>query len=418
MNPQLSDSALVERSYVISCVLKPEFLQSEVRPSFFENNVYKNVYARLIDYKSKGTQWDLTLLYMTFPTNTPERDFLGATEDELVSEPLINTYAEKIKDNYRKRVALESMDEILLECGYHDPYKFQLRLQEKLQLIEPEKTVHDSKRIVNNISDYLEQQKNLDFKISGIETGFLKFNQMFHGFQPSKLYVLAARPSMGKSALMMNFAVNAARIGKSVYIHCLEESLNSFTCRVLSFLSGINNEQIQKGQFANSQWPLLVQHMDELARMKLHINDKANASAAEVCEAIRALNYRQKIDIVFIDHIQDLRKTKDSWHQDTSEACALFKGLAKDLKIPVIIISQLNRGVESRNDKHPMLSDLKESGDIEQKADAVIFIYRDDYYNPNSALPGITDITIAKNRDGRVGTFNLMWNPEVMRFRD
>lgn len=403
-------------STVVSIALSYAHLfPSEIKPEYFSDRVYREIWQELVKLKSKHQSWDLPLLYLHFEKNKAAQEYISDyVLDSFIPESLLESYVDKLKDEYKKNMIVSVMQEVEEEFGFHEPYEFQARLSKRLAEEEETSHITSSKDAMLELCKSLERAKE-DGGLTGITTGISIIDTYFNGFQPARLYILAARPSMGKSALMMNFAINAAKADNSVYIHCLEESLNSFSARMLSNSSGIDNEILQRGKFHESKWHDIHKGISSLSDLPIVINDSTNIYAEKLCNAIRAQNIKKPIDIVFIDHIQDLKRKSDSWHHDISEAAGLFKELAKDLKIPVLIVSQLSRGVEMLADKKPALSHLKESGDLEAKADVIMLLFRESYYKPD-ADKSCAELFVAKNRDGRTGSFKLKWNPSILKF--
>lgn len=386
-----------------------------VRSEYFENPLYQQVWKLFEKYRSQGKGWDIPILYSDGDEKI--KRWLGDVTPEWELLPsLIPVYSEKLRDTYRNRLAVTVMREIEEDRGFVDPYEFQSRLNKKLVEDGADILTLTLKKASSESFSKFEKIKE-EGGLAGITTGIKNLDRYFNGFQPSRLYILAARPSMGKSALMLNFALNAARDGRSIYVHCLEESMHSFTTRAYANVTGIDNELLQTGRFSKSQWPEIVKGLEKLSSLPMFINEKSGLTPEQICHSIRAQHSKFPLEMVCIDHLQEIRRKSDSWHHDISDAAGMFKDLAKDLKIPVLLVSQLNRAVEQSADKKPQLSHLKESGDIEQKADVIMLLFREAYYK-KEANESFADLNIAKNRDGKTGTFYLHWNPATMRFRE
>lgn len=405
----------VEETIISIALSYSHLFPTEVKPAYFSNKLFQQMWIELEKLHSKRQAWDISLLYLHFEQNKKAQEFIrDFVLDEFVPESLLESYILKLKEEYKKRIVISIMNEVEEEFGHYEPYEFQARLAKKLAENEDDKQAVSSKIAMLELCKNLEKAKE-EGGLTGITTGISIIDSYFNGFQPSRLYILAARPSMGKSALMLNFALSAAKDGNSVYVHCLEESLNSFSTRMLSNNSGIDNDSLQRGKFQDSAWDKIHSSIHTLSQLPIRISDSASITAEKLCNSIRAQNLKSPIDIVFIDHIQDLQKKSDSWHHDISEACGLFKSLAKELRIPVVVISQLSRGVEAQSDKKPLLSHLKESGDLEAKADVIMLLYREAYYKPE-ADKTCAELFVAKNRDGKTGGFKLKWNSSILKF--
>jgi replicative DNA helicase len=411
------DENQIEVSYLWAIVNHCEQFDPSIKPESFSNPLLRSVYNKIcLMFESGKKAWDFSTLYMELK-RFEDKEWLNTNMDSPILPSLIPAYADSLKKAYRTRMVEETMKEIVDATGGADPDAFHKRLGEKLIEVKEVEQTKDGGQIAKEIYSHLETAFEKG-GLTGIPCGFRQLNDMFNGFQPSRLYVLAARPSMGKSALTLNFLLSAARNDSRAYMHCLEESLVSFSARMLSNLSLVDNEAIQRGRILPAEWQAITDATGKLSKLKIHINDKTGVTAKQICESVHKLNAKEKVDIVFVDHLQDIARSQDSWHHDISESCAQFKNLAKDLKIPVILVSQLNRGVEQRQDKRPQLSDLKESGDIEAKADVVMLLYRDEYYNPNTIDESVLEVKISKNRDGRLGLFRLAWDPAHMKYKE
>jgi replicative DNA helicase len=261
--------------------------------------------------------------------------------------------------------------------------------------------------------------------LTGTPTGFKDLDEMTGGLQPGNLIVIAARPSMGKSCLVTNIAENAAiKHGKPVALFSLEMSETELARRFIASQASIPGEDLSKGRVPESMWPKIVKASSRLAAAPLWIDDSGDIGMLEIrAKARRLYSQHGGLGLVIVDYLQLLRAESRSENRAEiiGQMSRGLKMLARELDVPVIALSQLNRSVESRSPKIPMLSDLRESGAVEQDADVVIFIYRDDYYNPPdsdspSERPGEADLHIAKNRNGPVGRVTLTFRPEYPRF--
>ena len=259
--------------------------------------------------------------------------------------------------------------------------------------------------------------------VKGVPTGFQSLDFKLSGLQPSDLVILAARPSMGKTALALNIAVNAAvRHRKTVGIFSLEMSKEQLVDRLFASMLGVDSWKLQRGKLDDSDFQNMGPIMDDLAKANIFIDDSSASSMAEFRTKARRLQMEHGLDMIIIDYLQLMSTGNNSYAgnrvQEISEISRTIKQIARELRIPILALSQLSRAVESRPDKIPQLSDLRESGSIEQDADVVMMIYRDDYYNEDSDRQGITDIYIRKHRNGPVGRVELMFKKEQMRFYD
>ena len=257
--------------------------------------------------------------------------------------------------------------------------------------------------------------------ITGVPTTFTDFDRLTSGLQKSDLILLAARPSMGKTALALNMAMNAALANNIVAVFSLEMSKEQLGHRLLSSYSGINSQKLSTGNFDTDEFNELVEALNYLTDTKLFIDDTAGITVLELRSKARKIKNEHGLDLIVIDYLQlmqgNSRKGVDyNRQQEISEISRNLKALARELKVPILALSQLSRGVELRADKRPMLSDLRESGSLEQDADIVMFLYREEYYDKESENTNMAELVIAKNRNGPTTTVNLQFNKECMRF--
>lgn len=268
---------------------------------------------------------------------------------------------------------------------------------------------------------YSRENKN---DIIGLATGFVDLDRMTSGLQPGELVVIAGRPSMGKTALAMNMAESAAlESKKAVAVFSMEMSGPQLAMRMIGSVGRVDQHQLRTGTFKEEDWPRLVDAVGKLNDAQLYIDDTAGLNALEVRSRARRL-HRQcgGLSLIMIDYLQLMSGTANSRDEnratEIAEISRSLKSLAKELKVPVIALSQLNRSVDSRQDKRPMMSDLRESGAIEQDADVILFIYRDEVYNPDSPRKGIAEIIVAKQRNGPVGRIDLTFIGRHTRFEN
>lgn len=257
---------------------------------------------------------------------------------------------------------------------------------------------------------------------TGISSGFSDFDQMTSGFHPSDLVILAARPAMGKTAFALNLALNAAmKSKKGVLLFSLEMSSSQLLQRLLSIEAGIGLQKIRNGFLDPDDWGKLGLASMKLSNSEINIADLPNVNVLEIRAIARRLKAAGKLDMIIIDYLQLIKGNNgksDNRQQEISEISRALKGIARELDIPIIALSQLSRATEQRADRRPMLSDLRESGAIEQDADMVMFLYRDDYYNEDSEDKGLTEVIIGKQRNGPVGTIKLRFFHEYTKFEN
>ena len=275
------------------------------------------------------------------------------------------------------------------------------------------------RQVVMNAMDKIEMAARNRGSVTGIPTGFLDLDYRTAGLQPSDLVLIAARPSMGKTAFMLNLARNVAfKRDLPMAIFSLEMSKEQLINRMFSMESNVDSQKLRTGQLDDQDWERLIESAGVIGKSGLIIDDTPGISITELRSKCRKYKLEHGLSIVMIDYLQLMTGSgrTDSRQQEISDISRSLKALARELSVPVIALSQLSRAVEQRPEHRPMLSDLRESGAIEQDADVVMFLYRDDYYNHDSEKKGITEIIIAKQRNGPIGTVELAWLPEYQKF--
>ncbi len=271
--------------------------------------------------------------------------------------------------------------------------------------------------VVNRIDELYESEG----KMTGIPTGFGRLDEMTSGLQAGDLIIVAGRPSMGKTALAVNIAENAALgAGKSAAIFSMEMSAESLTLRMISSLGRINQSHLRSGRLQEEDWPRIDSAMTQLVQAKLCVDETPALTPTEIRARARRLARERGLDLIVVDYLQlmQVAGTKENRATEISEISRSLKALAKELKVPVIALSQLNRGVEQRVEKKPVMSDLRESGAIEQDADLILLIYREEVYDPNTTRKGIADIIIAKQRNGPIGEVQLTFLGQYTKFEN
>jgi replicative DNA helicase len=280
----------------------------------------------------------------------------------------------------------------------------------------------DFRSVEEVLDDELDKLHKLSVEgtaLTGTPSGFTDLDELTGGFQPGNLIIIAARPSMGKSALVTNMAENAAiDHGRAVALFSLEMSETELAQRFVASQARIKGEELRKGRVAEHRWPKILEASQRLARAPLFIDDSSDVGMLEVRAKARRLHQQHELGLIIIDYLQLLRADHaiESRVQQVGEMSRGLKILARELHVPVIALSQLSRAVETRTDKRPILSDLRESGNIEQDADLVAFIYREEYYDRESEREGIADLIIAKHRNGALGDVELTFAKEYPKF--
>ena len=277
------------------------------------------------------------------------------------------------------------------------------------------------RQVVLNALDVIERASKTKGTVTGIPTGFIDLDYKLSGLQRSDLVLIAARPSMGKTAFVLNIAQHVAfRQNLAVAIFSLEMSKEQLVNRLFSLESHVDAQILRTGNLSDTDWEKLIEGAGTIGSSRMIIDDTSGITISEMRSKCRKYKLEMGLDLVIIDYLQLMSgsnsRRNESRQQEISEISRSLKGLARELNVPVIALSQLSRAVEQRTDKRPMLSDLRESGAIEQDADVCMFIYRDDYYNPDTEDKNIAEIIIAKQRNGPIGTVRLAWMPQYTRF--
>lgn len=277
------------------------------------------------------------------------------------------------------------------------------------------------KDLLSRAVERIDELFHSDTHITGVPTGFTHFDDMTGGLQPGDLIVVAGRPSMGKTALCTNIAEHAAIKGKvPTAIFSMEMPSEQLAMRLISNLGRVNQSKIRTGRFADEDWPRISSAVSILSEAPIYIDDSPSLTPTELRARARRLKREHGLGLIIVDYLQLMQVpgTKENRATEISEISRGLKGLAKELHVPVIALSQLNRAVEQRNDKRPVMSDLRESGAIEQDADVIVFIYREEVYDKDTRRKGVADIIIGKQRNGPIGEVQLTFLGEYTRFEN
>ena len=338
----------------------------------------------------------------------------------------IKYYVNIVKEKSVVRQLISAANDII-NLGYDSSAKIEDVLEnaeKKIFDISQERTTNDFKQInqvLRDTYDMIEKLYTEKNEVTGLTTGFRDLNKKINGFQKSDLLLVAARPAMGKTAFALNLVQNAALKGDaSVAVFSLEMSKEQLVQRMLSSQSNVELKKIKTGKLNANDWPRIIEAMAVLSEAKIHIDDTPGIKISELRSKCRKLKIEKGLDLVLIDYLQLMEGegNNESRQQEIAKISRSLKILAKELNCPVVALSQLSRAPEQRADHRPMLSDLRESGSIEQDADIVMFLYRDEYYNPDTESKNIGEVIVSKNRHGETGTIELVWFGEVQKFAD
>jgi replicative DNA helicase len=337
----------------------------------------------------------------------------------------VKYYADIVRDKWILRRLTEVCTDVLRDC-YSGTETTAETLQQAergiFEILEQQETGQKitMEDILIDAFDRIDARAARGGQISGLSTGFVDLDHQTNGFQPSELIILAARPSMGKTALVCNIAQAVAQESQvGVLIFSLEQSKLELAERFLSIQGRIDGHRMRKGQIDDAERHALMEASGVLSKLPIFIDDRPGRTVAQIGAIARRLKRRDKIGLIIIDYLQ-LIEADDrniSREQQIAQITRRLKGIAKETDVPLIALSQLNRGVELREDKRPRLADLRESGAIEQDADIVMFLHRPDAYDPEDR-PGLAEVIVAKHRSGPTGIVNLTWKKEHMRFLD
>ena len=397
----------------------------------FYQTAYGVIFDSMVELFNEGKPVDLVTLQERLkekdvPPEIASLEFVRDLVSAVPTSANVKYYAQIVADKSMLRKLIKLNDEISNTCyAGKESLEAILETTEKsmFQLLQQRNTGEyvPIRQVVLNALDKIEKASKSKGTVTGIPTGFIDLDYKLSGLQPSDLILVAARPSMGKTAFVLNIAQYVAfKKDRATAIFSLEMSKEQLVNRLFSLESQVDAQALRTGNMKDSDWEKLIEGAGIIGKSKLIIDDTPGISVSELRSKCRKYKLEHGLDLIIIDYLQlmtgSVGKRSESRQQEISEISRSLKGLARELNVPVIALSQLSRAVESRPDKRPMLSDLRESGAIEQDADVVMFIYRDDYYNKDTELKNVAEIIIAKQRNGSIGTVNLTWLPNYTKF--
>ena len=395
----------------------------------FYHQQYGILFETITELFNSGAPVDLITLQnrlreKNVPPEISSLEYVGDLVTTVPTSANVKYYAEIVKEKAVLRKLIKINEQIADTCYLGN---------ESLEVIleETEKSIFNLlqsrsnsdyvpiKQVVLNALDKIEIASRTQGNVTGIPTGFVDLDYKLSGLQPSDMILVAARPSMGKTAFVLNIAQYAAfHEDMATAIFSLEMSKEQLVNRLFSLESRVDAQMLRSGNLSDADWEKLIEGAGTIGKSHLIIDDTPGISISELRSKCRKYKLEHDLKLVIIDYLQLMSGSgrSDSRQQEISDISRSLKQLARELNVPVIALSQLSRQVEQRPDHRPMLSDLRESGAIEQDADVVMFIYRDDYYNKDSENKGIAEIIIAKQRNGPIGTVNLVWLPQYTKF--
>ena len=401
-----------------------------LREEDFYARQYGVLYSAILEMHTRGEAVDpVTLQTRLREKNLPPEVYGSSMILDLIEQvptsANIKSYAGIVAEKSLLRRMIRANEEIAGACYTQKDEIEEILNQAEKKIFEISQK-RDSegfvpiRQIVLNAIEKIEYASHIKGNVTGISTGFTDLDNRTAGLQPSDLVLIAARPSMGKTALVLNIAQHVVlKENRCAAIFSLEMSKEQLTNRLFSMESHVDAQKIRTGDLTEQEWADLIESAGNIGESRLIIDDTPAITVQQLRTKCRKYKMEFGLELVIIDYLQLMSgsgRSGESRQQEISDISRSLKALARELGVPVIALSQLSRAVESRPNHRPMLSDLRESGAIEQDADVVMFIYRDDYYNPDSEKKGIAEIIIAKQRNGPIGTVELSWQPSLTKF--
>ena len=438
MPPQQSNTVVPQNTEAEAAVLGALLIDPEgifqvlpfLKPDDFYLRKNRWVYEAIIRIHERRDPIDL----LTVTTELEQQGQLDTVGGAASISQLINTVPSAISiESYGRLVEQAAVRRRLLDAAgdiarlAHDERmsvdQAVDRAEKSLFGVSQKRSTRDLEAIQDVIPRYYDRIQYLyehRGDIMGVPSGFRDVDRLLGGFQKSDLLILAARPGVGKTSLMLTFALKAAELSRSVALFSLEMSAEQLVQRLVAQISGIDAQRLRLGRLEESEWPAFTDAIGRLSELPIFIDDTPAISPLQLRTKCRRLQSEHGVDMVYVDYLQlmstELRS--DNRVQEVSYISRSLKGLARELNIPVMTLSQLSRAVEQRQDKHPVLSDLRESGSLEQDADIVMFIYREELYKEETENPNIADLMVAKHRSGPTGTLQLYFNKRLTQFID
>lgn len=421
-----------EQSILGSILLDKEAIitvTETIQPEDFYKEAHKIIYECMVKLNNKNEPIDLITLTEELRKQGHLEDVGGISYITSLSTIVPTTsnvkyYSDIVKEKSVLRKLIKVSNDIL-NLGYDNSTKVEDLLEKaekQIFDISQEKSSEDFKSINSVLMDTYDMIERLytnKEEITGITSGFEDLNKKINGLQRTDLILIAARPAMGKTAFSLNLVQNAALKGNaSVAVFSLEMSKEQLVQRMLSAQSHVELKKIKNGNLDENDWPRIIDAMSVLSNANIYIDDTPGIKISELRSKCRKLKIEKGLDLILIDYLQLMEgdNNNESRQQEISKISRSLKIIAKELNCPVVALSQLSRAPEQRSDHRPMLSDLRESGAIEQDADIVMFLYRDEYYHPDSERKNIGEVIIAKNRHGETGSVELVWLGEIQKF--
>jgi len=428
----LPHSVEAEQSVIGAMIMDREAIMTAaeiIGSEDFYQHQYGILFEAMLELYNEGKPVDLITLQDRLRTKEvpPEISSLEFIKDILntsLTSANVKHYANIVYEKSMLRKLIRTNEEIVNNCYLaKEPLETILEETEKkvFQLVQKRNSGDyvPIKQVVLNALDKIELASKNKGSVTGIPTGFVDLDYKTSGMQPSDLVLIAARPSMGKTAFVLNVAQHMAfKNDVTVAVFSLEMSKDQLVNRLFSLESRVDSQSLRTGNLSDEDWGKLIEGAGIIGKSNLIIDDTPGISIGELRSKCRKYKLEHNLGAIVIDYLQLMTGSKktDSRQQEISDISRALKEVARELSVPVIALSQLSRAVEQRPDHRPMLSDLRESGAIEQDADVVMFLYRDDYYNKDTDKKGIAEVIIAKQRNGPIGTVELVWLPNYTKF--
>lgn len=395
----------------------------------FYQKQYGILFEAMVELYTENVPVDLITLQNRLKEKDvpPEISSLEFVRDMITKVPTsvnVGTYAKIVSEKAALRRLIRVNEEIASACyaGKDSVEEIMEDTEKKIFQVLQRKTNDEFvpiKDVVLNALDKIEAASRMKGSVTGMPTGFIDLDYKTSGFQPSDLILIAARPSMGKTAFVLNIAEYMAfRSNETVAIFSLEMSKEQLVNRLFALESRVDSQILRTGNLSDNDWSSLIEAAGVIGRSNLIIDDTPSISVSELRSKCRKYKLEHNLGIIMIDYLQLMQGSRksESRQQEISDISRSLKEIARELQVPVVALSQLSRAVEQRPDHRPMLSDLRESGAIEQDADVVMFLYRDDYYNHDTEKKDVAEVIIAKQRNGPIGTVELAWLPRYTKF--
>ncbi len=397
----------------------------------FYYNQYGLLFSAIVQLYNEGKPIDLAIVSnrlkeMGAPESISSMSYIGEVLDSVQFASHAAEYAKIVQDKAVLRRMIKYAEKTMASCYESDESVNELLEQSEKDLFDITQKRNtgmqfvEMKEIALNVLDNIEASAKRGSKVTGVSTGFKDLDEKLTGLHGSELILIAARPAMGKTAFALNIAKNAAMEDNvPVAVFSLEMSKEQLATRLIAMDSMVDSQAIRTGQLLDTDWDKIMESTYRVGETQMYIDDTPGINIAELRSKCRKLKQTKNIGLIVIDYLQLMNGVgkSESRQQEISTISRSLKKLARELDVPVIALSQLNRAVDSREDHKPVMSDLRESGAIEQDADVIMFIYRDDYYNKeDSPKPGIADIIVAKQRNGSTGPVELTWIGKYTKF--